>query len=212
MFENARLKMVQEQIVARGITNENLVNAMKTVKRHLFVLNEDEPYAYSDRPLPIGYNQDTTRPYLAALMIDLAGINKDSKVLEIGTGSGYPTAVMAKIAREVYTVEILEPLYTRAKKILKEQGYDNIKMKLGDGYHGWREYGPYDAIVVTAAPQQEPQPLIEQLKLGGKMIIPVGDYVQELVVITKEKDGIKREKILPVRFTPLERREDESSQ
>ena len=207
MFEKARVKMVHEQIIAREITDKQIVEAMRKVKRHLFVLKEDEPYAYSDRPLPIGYHQNTTRPYLTALMIELAELKKESKVLEIGTGCGYPTAVMAEIALQVYTIEILEPLYSRARKVLNNLEYKNIKMKLGDGYHGWEEYGPYDAIIVSAANQKEPQPLINQLKVGGKMIIPIGRYVQELVVITRHKDMISRERIIPVKFTPLERTE-----
>ncbi len=206
MFEKARIKMVQEQIIGREITSKNVIDAMSKVKRHLFVLEEDEPYAYSDRPLPIGYNQYTTRPYLTALMIELASIDKNSKVLEIGTGCGYPTAVMADIANQVYTIEILEPLYARAKKIFHDLDLKNIKMKLGDGYNGWDEYAPYDAIIVTASYPTEPQPLIDQLTVGGKMIIPIGQYVQELVVITRHPDKITRERIIPVRFTPLERK------
>jgi len=207
-FKKARVKMVGEQLVARDIKDEDVLEAMKKVKRHLFVFPEDQNYAYSDRPLPIGYNQTISRPYLTALMTELAEIKKDYKVLEIGTGSGYHTAVLAEIAREVYTVEILEPLYTRAKNVLNNLDYNNIHMKLGDGYHGWKEHAPYDAIIVSAAPEREPQPLIEQLKIGGHMIIPIGEVVQELVVITKLEEEIKRERIIPVRFMPMKREND----
>jgi protein-L-isoaspartate(D-aspartate) O-methyltransferase len=205
LYKNARIKMVQEQLEGRDIKDKNVLQAFSKVKRHFFVLPEDRNYAYSDRPLPIGYGQDLTRPYLTALMTELAGIKKDYKVLEIGTGSGYHTAILAELAREVYTVEILEPLYSRAKRILNDLDYKNVKFKLGDGYLGWKEYAPYDVIIVSIASQQEPQPLIEQLKTGGRMIIPIGEVMQELVVIEKGKDSIKRERIIPVRFMPMTR-------
>lgn len=207
-FRSARLKMVQEQLQNRDIKDKNVLEAFQKVRRHLFVLPEDRVYAYTDRPLPIGYSQNLTRPYLTALMTDLAGLNKNSRVLEIGTGSGYHTAILAELSNEVYTIEILEPLYTRAKRLLNDLGYRNIKMKLGDGYVGWKEYAPYDVIIVSIASQQEPQPLIEQLKTGGKMIIPIGEIMQELVVIEKGKDSLKRERIIPVRFAPMTREGD----
>lgn len=204
-FKNARFKMVQEQLEARNIEDKNVLAAFRKVRRHLFVLPEDRDYAYSDRPLPIGYGQDLTRPYLTALMTELAGLTKDKKVLEIGTGSGYHTAILAELSKEVYTIEILEPLYSRAKRLLNDLEYHNVKFKLGDGYLGWPEYAPYDVIIVSIASQQEPQPLIEQLKTDGRMIIPIGEIMQELVVIEKGKDSLKRERIIPVRFVPMTR-------
>jgi protein-L-isoaspartate(D-aspartate) O-methyltransferase len=204
-YMNARLKMVQEQLESREIKDRNVLAAFKKVRRHLFVLPEDRDYAYTDRPLPIGYGQDLTRPYLTALMTELAGLNKNKRVLEIGTGSGYHTAILAELSEEVYTIEILEPLYSRSKRLLNDLGYQNIKTKLGDGYLGWKEYAPYDVIIVSIASKQEPQPLIEQLKTGGKMIIPIGEVMQELVVIEKGKDSLKRERIIPVRFMPMTR-------
>lgn len=204
-YKNARMKMVQEQLIVRDIKDKAVLQAFSNVRRHLFVLPEDRNYAYSDRPLPIGYGQDLTRPYLTALMTELAEIKKDYKVLEIGTGSGYHTAILAELAREVYTVEILEPLYSRAKRLLNDLDYQNIKFKLGDGYLGWKEYAPYDVIIVSIASQQEPQPLIEQLKTGGRMIIPIGEVMQELVVIEKGAESLKRERIIPVRFVPMAR-------
>jgi protein-L-isoaspartate(D-aspartate) O-methyltransferase len=176
---------------------------MLAVPRHLFVPSGQENYAYNDHPLAIGYGQTISQPYIVALMTELAGVNSDSKVLEIGTGSGYQAAVLAEIAKEVYSIEIVQPLYESAENVLKKLEYRNIILKCGDGYYGWEEYAPFDAIIVTAAPSETPEPLIKQLKIGGKLVIPVGTQWQELIVITREKKGFKKTHAIPVRFVPM---------
>ena len=188
---------------------ESVVNAMSKVERHRFVPPEMRRYAYENRPLPIGHGQTISQPYIVAIMTDLLDINGSDKVLEIGTGSGYQAAVLAEIAEEVYTVEVIRDLGVEAAKRLKSLGYNNIKTKISDGYYGWEEYAPYDAIIVTAASGSIPPPLLKQLRPGGRMIIPVGAFsrVQHLVLIKKEKDGkITTRQILPVRFVPLTRK------
>jgi protein-L-isoaspartate(D-aspartate) O-methyltransferase len=176
---------------------------MNKVERHNFVLPGDERRAYDDGPLSIGEGQTISQPYIVAIMTELGHINSESKVLEIGTGSGYQSAILAEIAKEVYSIEIVELLGLRAKDLLHKLGYENIQVRIGDGYKGWAEAAPFDAILVTAAPDHVPQPLIDQLKVGGRMVIPVGEFYQELEVITKTASGIDRQKIIPVRFVPM---------
>jgi protein-L-isoaspartate(D-aspartate) O-methyltransferase len=208
-FLNLRRRMVQEQIIARGVKDEKVLAACLKIPRHKFVSSELQRFAYQDQPLPIGYGQTISQPYIVALMTELAGLSPEDKVLEIGTGSGYQAAILAEIAQEVYTIEILKPLAQESSNRLKELGYTNIQVKQADGYLGWEEFAPYDAIVVTAAPDQVPAALIEQLKLGGRLVIPVGTFFQELKLITKTAAGLREKAIIPVRFVPMIRNADE---
>ncbi|HSE42369.1 MAG TPA: protein-L-isoaspartate(D-aspartate) O-methyltransferase, partial [Acidobacteriota bacterium] len=191
------------QIIARGIKDPLVIEAMDKVERHQFVLPGQERQAYDDGPLSIGEGQTISQPYIVAIMTELARIGPESRVLEIGTGSGYQAAVLGEIAREVYSIEIIESLGLRAQNLLQRLNYKNIHVRIGDGYKGWPEYAPFDAILVTAAPDHIPQPLVDQLKVGGRLVIPVGELYQELEVITKTPRGIDREKIIPVRFVPM---------
>lgn len=202
-FDHAREEMVKVQIRNRGIKDERLLKAMLKVERHKFVPEEIQKFAYIDRPLPIGEEQTISQPYIVALMTELLKLNGDEKVLEIGTGSGYQAAILAELAREVYTIEILEPLAMQAEKLLQDLGYENITVKCGDGYIGWEEYAPYDAIIVTCAPPYVPQPLIDQLAEGARMVIPVGTAWQELKLIEKLNGQIKIFDTIPVRFVPM---------
>lgn len=202
-YERLRHAMVKNQIEARGITDPNVLDAMRRVERHQFVPPDLVSQAYSDTPLPVGEGQTISQPYIVALMSQLAGIERDFKVLEVGTGCGYQTAILSLLAREVYSIEIREALGNETKRRLAMLGYSNVRIRIGDGYQGWPEAAPLDCIVVTAAPDHIPQPLVEQLKTGGRMVIPVGDYYQELEVITKTNSGIQREKVIPVRFVPM---------
>jgi len=182
--------------------------AIRAVPRHEFVLPAYREYAYDDRPLPIGEGQTISQPYIVALMTDLASVGPDSAVLEVGTGSGYQAAVLAEIADHVYTIEIVAPLGERAAETLERLGYDNVSVRIGDGYQGWPEAAPFDAIVVTAAPETVPAPLIEQLKVGGHLVIPVGPEggAQSLEVLEKNADGsVNSRHVLPVRFVPFTR-------
>jgi protein-L-isoaspartate(D-aspartate) O-methyltransferase len=198
-----RKRMVDEQIARRGVRDPQVLAAMRTVPREEFVPESYRKYAHADEPLPIGEGQTISQPYIVALMTETLHIGKDSKVLEIGTGSGYQAAVLAEIAREVYSIEIIESLAMRAKETLERLGYENVHVKAGDGYRGWPEHAPFDAIIVTAAPDHVPQPLVEQLKVGGRMSIPIGEIYQELMVITKTDSGIVKKEVLPVRFVPM---------
>ena len=185
-----------------------VVKAVSNVLRHEFVPDRLKSAAYANRPLPIGHNQTISQPYIVALMTELADVNQNSIVLEVGTGSGYQAAVLAEIVNHVYTIEIIEALGNRARDDLERLGYDNITVKIGDGYHGWIEHAPFDAILVTAAPEEVPQPLIDQLKDGGKLVIPVGEQgsTQLLVVLEKDLEGnISKKSVLPVGFVPLTR-------
>lgn len=199
----AREQMVFQQIVSRGVSDKLVLTAMRKVQRHKFVPENMIPYAYEDRPLPIGEDQTISQPYIVALMTELLGLKGGEKVLEIGTGSGYQAAILAEIAGEVYTIEIIESLAKSAEQRLQEMGYKNITVKYGDGYQGWKEHAPFDGIIVTAAPDHIPQPLVEQLKVGGRMVIPVGDLFQELKLLTKTADGMKEKNVIPVRFVPM---------
>jgi protein-L-isoaspartate(D-aspartate) O-methyltransferase len=198
-----REQMVRQQIAGRGVKDPLVLEAMNRVKRHEFVLPGQERMAYDDGPLPIGEGQTISQPYIVALMTELAQIDRDSRVLEIGTGSGYQAAVLGEIAHEVYSIEIVESLGKQAQERLKTLGYKNIQVRIGDGYKGWPEAAPFDAILVTAAPDHIPQPLLDQLKGNGKLVIPVGEFYQELEVVFKEGDHLKREKVIPVRFVPM---------
>lgn len=205
-FKRQREEMVSYQIEKRGIKEKSVLQALKNVPRHLFVSNDLQSLAYTDRPLPIGYGQTISQPYIVALMTELLNLKAGDKVLEIGTGSGYQAAILSEITKEVYTVEIIEELGKSAKKRLKDLGYKSIKCKIGDGYYGWKKYAPFDRIMVTAAATHIPPSLIRQLKKGGKMCIPVGNpfLTQNLILIEKDKEGnLKTRNILPVRFVPL---------
>lgn len=202
-FSEQRQQMVSEQIKQRGITSKTVLEAMSKVPRHYFVPPHLAHLAYNDSPLPINYDQTISQPYIVAYMTDIADIKPKDKVLEIGTGSGYQAAVLGELAQEVYTIEIIPELAEKARQILNKLGYDNIYFKIGDGYKGWPEQAPYQRILVTAAPENIPPALIEQLALNGKMVIPVGKYFQQIVIITKTNDGITQEKTIPVRFVPM---------
>ncbi len=201
-----REAMVSRQIKARGIRDPNVLKAMRIVPRHALIRAAEQRYAYADTPLPIGLEQTISQPYIVAFMTEALRLKSDSKVLEIGTGSGYQAAVCAEIAQKVCTIEIVKELATIAKKRLKELGYPNVFVRAGDGFFGWKENAPYDAIIGTAAAGRVPEPLLEQLKPGGRMILPQGSPRgdQYLIVITKDKDGrIRRKKDIPVRFVPM---------
>ncbi|MCP2519028.1 protein-L-isoaspartate(D-aspartate) O-methyltransferase [SCandidatus Aminicenantes bacterium Aminicenantia_JdfR_composite] len=202
-FATLRERMVEEQIIARGVKDKKVIEVMKKVPRHLFVPEEYREYSYDDEPLPIGEGQTISQPYIVAYMTEVLELKEDDKVLEIGTGSGYQTAILAEIVKEVYTVEIIESLSKKAQKVLKELGYKNIHFKIGDGTYGWKEYSPYNAILVTAAPSKIPESLQNQLDDGGRMIIPVGSFFQELVLVVRQKNKFKKKKLIPVRFVPL---------
>lgn len=208
-YDEHRKKMVKRQIKARGITNKSTLYAMNKVERHHFVSSNLMDVAYSDRPLPIGYGQTISQPYIVAFMTQIIDPLPEFKVLEIGTGSGYQAAILAEIVDSVYTIEIIDSLGVKAKRRLKNLGYDNIEVKIADGFYGWKEHGPYDAIIVTAAAEYIPPPLLEQLKEGGKMIIPVGSpfQVQNLILVKIKNQKPVTRSILPVRFVPFTRKE-----
>jgi protein-L-isoaspartate(D-aspartate) O-methyltransferase len=205
--EAARLRMVETQIEARGISDAYTLRAMRKVPRHLFVPAYYASEAYSDRPLPIGYNQTISQPFIVAWMTELARPAKGKRALEIGTGSGYQAAVLAEIVDTVYTIEIVPELARESASRLKVLGYKNIIVRYGDGYRGWSERAPFDIIVVTAAADHIPQPLKDQLAEGGRLVMPVGDpaTVQQLIVLTKRKGKITEQRLAPVRFVPLKR-------
>lgn len=210
-YYEKRVLMVEEQLKGRDITDGRVLAAMLKVERHKFVPKEYKKLAYIDEPLPIGFGQTISQPYIVALMTQLLELKGNEKVLEIGTGSGYQAAILAELCKEVYTIEIIPELAERAKTLLKELGYQNIFVKIGDGYLGWQENAPFDRIIVTCAPDHIPQPLIEQLKEGGKMVIPVGSWYQELVVVEKKKGKVIQKSIIPVRFVPMLRKKDENN-
>jgi protein-L-isoaspartate(D-aspartate) O-methyltransferase len=202
-FSKLREKMVREQLQSRDISDARVLAAMGKVPRHEFVPQELMEYAYEDGALPLKMGQTISQPYIVAFMTQELELQGTEKVLEIGTGSGYQAAILAEIALEVYTIEILPQLHTYAETILSRLGYRNIHMRVGDGYLGWPEQAPFDRVIVTAAPSAPPQPLLDQLKEGGRMIIPLGDFAQELVVFEKTKNGITRRTTIPVRFVPM---------
>jgi protein-L-isoaspartate(D-aspartate) O-methyltransferase len=202
-FTGQRENMVEVQIRARGINDDRVLTALRKVPRHLFVPAELQPFAYGDEPLPIGEGQTISQPYIVAYMTAALGLKGGEKVLEVGTGSGYQTAVLAEIVPEVFTVELVEGLSEKAQTILHRLGYANVSFRTGDGTYGWAEYAPFDAIMVTAAAEAVPKRLQEQLAPKGRMIIPVGVGFQELILISREKRGFRKKKLLPVRFVPL---------
>jgi protein-L-isoaspartate(D-aspartate) O-methyltransferase len=201
----ARHVMVEEQLVARDIKEPRVLAAMREVPRHEFVPESHRTEAYDDRPLSIGFGQTISQPYIVALMTQQLGLKPTDRVLEIGTGSGYQAAVLARLAAEVYSIEIVEPLAKRAEADLERLGFTNVKVKAGDGYAGWPEAAPFDAVIVTCAPDHVPEPLVSQLKEGGRMIIPVGEEggVQELYLLEKRGTEVREQAVLPVRFVPM---------
>lgn len=200
-----RMKMVEEQIERRGITDAQVLKAIRKVPRHLFIPEALRASAYLDHPVPLGWGQTISQPYIVALMAQILEIRKGDKVLEIGTGSGYQAAVLAELGASVYSIEIIPELAPVAKGNLKRAGYPKIKLKVGDGYLGWKEAAPFDAMIVTCAPEDIPSPLVEQLREGGRMVIPVGreNQAQELVLAEKKGMQMVRRSILPVRFVPM---------
>lgn len=199
----ARRAMVDRQIASRGVKDAAVLDAMRRVPRHRFVPESEIPNAYDDGPLPIGLHQTISQPYIVGLMTELAAVGPDSKVLEVGTGSGYQAAILAEIAAHVYSIEILPELGRRASALLEALNYRNVTVRVGDGYDGWPDEAPFDAIVVTAAPGKIPQPLLDQLKVGGRLVIPVGTAYQELLVVTRTASGYERRSTIPVRFVPM---------
>jgi len=206
-YEAARNKMVKTQIQDRGITNIAVLDAMRKVPRHLFIPKEYQDQAYNDYPLPIGYGQTISQPFIVAYMTEALKPGKKMKALEIGTGSGYQAAVLAEMVDKVFTIEIVPELAVESAERLKKMGYDNITCKFGDGYQGWKEHAPFDLIIVTAAADQIPPPLIEQLAENGRLIIPVGApaAVQELILVTKKNSKTIEKRLTYVRFVPFRR-------
>jgi protein-L-isoaspartate(D-aspartate) O-methyltransferase len=202
-YATARADMVRTQIEARGVKDPRVLAAMRRVPRHEFVPPAWQGSAYDDRALSIGHEQTISQPYIVAVMTEAARVGARARVLEIGTGSGYQAAILAELAAEVYSIEIVEPLARAAATTLKRLGYERIHLRTGDGYRGWPEAAPFDAILVTAAPPEVPRPLVDQLAPGGRLVIPVGDDMQELRVITRDKEGVRSEVLLPVRFVPM---------
>jgi protein-L-isoaspartate(D-aspartate) O-methyltransferase len=203
-IEQQRQQMVRHQLRARDITDARVLSAMATVPRHLFVPADLQSLAYQDTPLPIGHQQTISQPYIVALMSQLLSVKSGDRVLEIGTGSGYQAAVLAEMGVRVFSIEIIPELGQQAMQTLQPLGYENIRLKIGDGYQGWPEHAPFDAIIVTCAPTQVPQPLQNQLAEGGRMVIPVGKkYHQRLLLLTKTSGMIKAQKVVDVRFVPM---------
>lgn len=204
-LDDLRERMVDTQIRARGITDPAVLDAMRRVERHRFVPERDGELAYGDYPIDIGFGQTISQPYIVAFMTEALALTRDARVLEIGTGSAYQTAVLAEIAREVYSIEVVPEHAERAEALLGELGYGNVHVRLGDGYAGWPEAAPFDGVIVTAAPDHVPQPLVEQLRAGGRLVVPVGRHEQDLLILTRTEDGIREEGRLAVRFVPLVR-------
>lgn len=206
--QQERAYMVQSGIIGQGISDPAVIEAMLNVPRHRFIPESEQSFAYLNRPLPIGYDQTISQPYIVALMAEILEIQPGHKVLEIGTGSGYHAAVLSELTPSVFTIEIVEPLGARAMEIYSELGYDTIEVRIGDGYNGWAEHAPFDRILVTAAADSIPQPLIDQLAPGGMIVMPVGnpDDIQILTRVSKSDDGeLRTERVVPVRFVPLTR-------
>ena len=198
-----RQRMVEEQIAARGVSDPRVLAAMQKVERHLFVPSTFQVAAYADEPLPIGNGQTISQPYIVAYMTEALQLEPGDRVLEIGTGCGYQAAILAELVKEVYTVELVKPLAEASRDRLASLGYKNIEVMCGDGYKGWPEKAPFDAIMVTAAPPEVPEELAGQLKIGGRMIVPVGSFFQELRLITRTASGFDTRPLLPVRFVPM---------
>ena len=205
-FQKQRDRMIKRQIVARGVKDPNVLKSMKEVPRHLFVDESYWPMAYSDGPLPIGHGQTISQPYIVSLMTELLQSDTHHEILEIGTGSGYQAAVLSKLVHHVYTIEIIEELGLEAEKRLNRLGYDNITVRIGDGYQGWPDEAPFDRIIITAAPEEIPQKLVEQLKTNGRMVLPVGPqwWGQDLIILEKDEKGkLTKKESIPVRFVPM---------
>ena len=203
-FAAQRRQMVERQLMTRGINDQRVLAAMAKVPREEFVTQEARSASYEDGPLPIGYGQTISQPYIVAFMTEQLRPKPSDRVLEIGTGSGYQAAILAKLVSDVYSIEIVEPLAKNAEAILQRLGYKNVHLKIGDGYKGWPDAAPFDAIIVTCAPDKVPQPLIDQLKDGGRMVIPVGDiFAQQLYLLEKKNGQLKQSATLPVRFVPM---------
>jgi protein-L-isoaspartate(D-aspartate) O-methyltransferase len=206
-YEAARERMVTQQIVSRGVKDAATLKAMRMVPRHIFVPKEYENEAYDDNPLPIGYGQTISQPYIVAYMTEIAGPDPSKKALEIGTGSGYQAAILGEVVKKVYSIEIVPELARESAERLKKLGYTNITVKYGDGYKGWKEYSPFDIIIVTAAAEEIPKPLIDQLAENGRLVIPVGPpaTVQELILLEKKNGKIEKSRLTFVRFVPFKR-------
>ena len=202
-FAAARARMVADTIASRDVKDTRVLAAMRKVPRHDFVPANVQKRAYDDAPVPIGYGQTASQPYIVAVMTELAELGPNSRVLEIGTGSGYQAAVLAEVAGEVYSIELLEPLATSARQTLERLGYGRVHVRQGDGYRGWPEAAPFDAIVVTAAPPEVPKALLDQLAMGGRLVVPVGTHDQELEVHRRTAEGIRVKKVFPVTFVPM---------
>jgi protein-L-isoaspartate(D-aspartate) O-methyltransferase len=202
-FAAMREEMVSRQIERRGVRDKRVLAAMREVPRHLFVRPPEAPYAYDDNPLPIGESQTISQPYVVAYMSELLDVKPEHKVLEIGTGSGYQAAILSRLAGSVYTIEIIPLLGERATATLQELGFDNVHVRVGDGYAGWPEEAPFDRVMLTAAPDKIPQPLIDQLAIGGRLVAPVGTLFQEIVVVTKTARGTTQQRKIAVQFVPM---------
>ena len=202
-WRETRLEMVESQIVARDVRDPRVLEAMRTVPRHRFVPPRLLSLAYEDHPLPIGHEQTISQPFIVAIMTELLELEPGDRVLEVGTGSGYQAAVLSVLVREVFTIEIVEELAVSATATLADLGYDNVTVRAGDGYRGWPEQQPFDAIIVTAAPEEIPEPLLEQLAEGGRLVIPVGGRSQELIQVRKRDGVLERRSVIPVRFVPM---------
>ena len=198
-----RQQMVEQQLRARGIADQAVLTAIGSVLRHRFVPEELSSNAYDDRPLPIGFDQTISQPYIVAYMTEALGLSPEARVLEIGSGSGYQTAVLAELVREVYSIEIVPELAARSRNLLSALGYENVDIREGDGYAGWPEKAPFDAIIVTASPDHVPQPLIDQIAVGGRLVIPVGRVIQNMMILTRTPNQVVEEITLPVRFVPM---------
>ena len=196
-------RMVEDQLISRGITDKRLLQAMENTPRHLFIPKSLNDFAYTDRPLSIGEGQTISQPYIVAIMTELLKLKGHEKVLEIGTGSGYQAAILSQLVDTCYTIELIKDLADSASALLKRQDYNNVVAKCDDGYKGWPEHAPFDCIIITAAPEEIPENLVEQLKVDGIMVVPVGKYFQQLLLITKTEKGIRKKNIIPVRFVPM---------
>lgn len=195
--------MVTDQIQMRGVNDDRVLRAMAEVPRHLFVPDAQREHAYGDHPLPIGYGQTISQPYIVAFMTEALELSGAERVLEIGTGSGYQAAILSKLAREVFTIEIVEPLAEQATGILEETGCSNVEVRFGDGYRGWPDKAPFDAIILTAAPDHVPDPLLDQLAVGGRLVMPIGRGSQKLILIRRTEEGYEESDLLLVRFVPM---------